>query len=163
MSSSSTRLRLMDISTRTVWLHKVTYTGVMAVAKLWYLRTRRVCFNNLFTICIYRPPSVQIYNLHPPSTSLSSNDSSLQKTNGNITLDPRGKMYLNIQIQLNFDFQARISILLLLAILSWSSLRGATLAQLTARVLVEWVATRRQRFLCDIGCVLSTVGFWHQS
>jgi hypothetical protein len=118
-----------------------------------------VCFDNLFTTCIYRSPSVQIYNLHPPSTSLPFNSSSLQKTDGNVTLDSRSKVYLNIQIHLNLDFQARISIFLFLAILSWSSLRGTALAQLTARVLVEWVTTRRQRLLCDIGCVLSAMVF----
>jgi hypothetical protein len=90
---------------------------------------------------------------------ISFPNNSLHKTNSNITLDSRSKVYLDIQIQLNLDLQARIPIFLLLAVLSCSSSRVVALAQLVAWVGVEWVATRGQWLLCDIGCVLSTVVF----
>lgn len=90
------------------------------------------------------------------SLSLVSNNISLQKANGDITLDSRSEVDLDVQIQLNLDLEAGVSVFLLLAVFTCLGVRGAALAQCVAWVAVEWVATSGQWLLCDIGCVLST-------
>lgn len=82
---------------------------------------------------------------------------SLQKTNRNITLNPRSKVDFNIQIQFNLDFQTGISVFFFLAFFACWRVRGAALAQCVSWVVVEWVATTGQWLFCDIGCVLRTV------
>lgn len=69
-------------------------------------------------------------------------------------------MDLDVQIQLDLDFQAGISCLL--AVFACLGVRGAALAQCVPWVAVKWVATSWQWFLCDIGCILGTAIFSNQ-
>lgn len=96
-----------------------------------------------------------MYSFRSSSLSVSI-PHSLQKANGNISLDSRSEMDLDVQIQLDLDLQAGVSVFLLLAVFTCLSVCGAALAQCVSWVAVEWVATSGQWLPCDIGCILST-------